>query len=329
MESKKTQVLVTGANGYIGNALVNFLLGRSEFEVRVAARRGSVLNCPKVHAFTIGNLEDEPDLIRPLAGCDVVYHCATLAGSNSPHLHEFSLLQKVNVQGTANLARQAANAGVKRFVFVSTIQVDGETTPPGKKFFADSLPRPKLAVGMSMLRAEQELKEISRHTGMEIVIVRTPIVYGPECRNIFRLAQEIVRYCCPLPLRSTYGNMRSLVGIDNLTSFLFCVATHPKAANETFLVSDGQHMSTLQIFKLLAETCGRPCLLWAFPTKLLSLFNSYIGRRSWGEFLFENLVVDIGKNKALLGWKPPFSVEDQFTRSWKKRKVLGAEAVSK
>ncbi len=313
------KVLITGANGYIGNALTVACLKTPGYSVRVAARRGPILKCKEVESFQMGNMEDEPDFSKALRDCDVVFHCATIAPVNSFRQYDYTLIQRVNVLGSSHLARQAATAGVKRFVFLSTIEVNGDITPPGKRFFADSLPRPKRAMGMSMLHAENDLKLIAKETGMELVIVRSPLAYGPECSNMFRAMQLMIQYCLPLPLGSTGGNERSLIGIDNLVNFLLCVSHHPKAADETFLVSDGRPLSTLQIFKLLAETGGKPCLLWPFPTKLLDLFNSYIGRQSWGEFLFASRVVDIAKNFNLLNWTPPFSVEQQFTKSWGRR----------
>ncbi len=315
--------MVTGADSYVGNALIAALVKNADCEIRVTARWGSFTE-KNIKPYTINGIGDEPDFSEALQGCDVVYHCATTAPINSSAQIEFSTLQRINVTRSAHLARQAAIAGVKRFVFLSTVQVNGDITPAGKKFFADSLPRPKFAVGISMLNAENELKRIARELEMELVVVRAPLVYGPECSNIFRAVQVMVRYCIPLPFGSTNDNVRSLVGIDNLIDFLLCVGTHPRAANETFIVSDDHDISTLEIFQLLAKTDDRTCTLWPFPTKLLSLFNSYIGRRAWGEFMFENMVVDQTKNRALLNWFPPYSIENQFTRSWEKRQIIGS-----
>ncbi len=307
----------------MGNALVAALVKNPNYEIRVTNRWGTFTQ-ENVKTYAINNIGDEADFTEALRECDVVYHCATIAPINSTVRLEFSTLQRINGTRSAHLARQAAIAGVKRFVFLSSVLVNGDTTPPSKKFFADSLPRPKFAVGISMLNAENELKRIAQELGMELVIVRTPLVYGPECSNIFRAVQFMVHYCLPLPFHSAGTNKRSLIGIDNLVNFLLCAGSHSKAANETFLVSDDHDISALEIFRLLAKTGGRPCALWPFPTKLLSLFNSYIGRRTWGEFMFENMVVDLTKNRALLNWSPPYSIEDQFTRSWKKRQIIGS-----
>ena len=180
-----------------------------------------------------------------------------------------------------------------------------------------------------MYEAEKELIRVGDETGMEIVIVRPPLIYGPDCQNLFGEVKIMVDYCLPLPLRSCKRNHRSLVGIDNLVDFLICCATHPDAANETFLVSDGEDLSTLNIFKLLAKTHHRPCLLWPFPPILVRLFNSYIGRQAWEEFFFQSQVADIHKAQLVLGWTPPLSVEQSFRRSWDENFYLGSHTSSK
>ena len=184
-------------------------------------------------------------------------------------------------------------------------------------------------IGKALLEAEKELIRVGDETGMEIVIVRPPLIYGPDCQNLFGEVKIMVDYCVPLPLRSCKRNHRSLVGIDNLVDFLICCATHPDAANETFLVSDGEDLSTLNIFKLLAKTHHRPCLLWPFPPILVRLFNSYIGRQAWEEFFFQSQVADIHKAQLVLGWTPPLSVEQSFRRSWDENFYLGSHTSSK
>ncbi|WP_462372867.1 NAD-dependent epimerase/dehydratase family protein [Turicimonas muris] len=319
----KTKILITGCCGYVGNAMVLDLLKRKkEFDVRVTSRIGKMVDHPEISCFCCEPFEERPNLREALEGVDVVVHASALEKANHGTPVEISTLQRIFVLGSVYLAQAAAQAGVKRFVFLSTIEVDGEVTPPGKKFYADSVPRPKLALGKTMLAAEREVRKIAEESKMELVIVRCPMVYGPECSNLFRVVQLMVQFCLPLPLGSTGDNERSLVSIDNLVDFLRCVSVHEKAANEVFLVSDGQDLSTLQIFKLLARTGHRPCMLWPFPKKLLSLFNSYIGRRTWGEFFFESRVEDITKNRLLLNWIPPISVEEGFARSWYKKEKL-------
>lgn len=319
----KTKILVTGSCGYVGSAMVLDLLKRKhEFDVRITSRIGQTVNHPGVLCFSCESFDERPNLREALERVDVVVHTAALEKANQGAAVEISTLQRIFVLGSVYLAQAAAQAGVKRFVFLSSIEVDGEVTPPGKKFYADSVPRPKLALGKTMLAAEREIRRVAEETAMELVIVRCPMIYGPECHNLFKAVQLMVKYCLPLPLGSTGDNERSLVSIDNLVDFLRCVSLHEKAANEVFLISDGHDLSTLQIFQLLAKTGNRPCLLWPFPKKLLSLFNSYIGRRTWGEFFFESRVEDITKNRLLLNWKPPISIEEAFARSWQAKEQL-------
>ena len=273
------KILVTGSNGYIGNALVLALLNRKkEFTVRAAARRGSILNSKSFETVRLGSLEESLDYVEAFKGCDVLIHCAS-RGSMRGHegwLDE-AALHRINVLGTV----------------------------------------------------QKELTRVGEETGMEIVIVRPPLIYGPDCQNLFGEVKIMVDYCLPLPLRSCKRNHRSLVGIDNLVDFLICCATHPDAANETFLVSDGEDLSTLNIFKLLARTHHRPCLLWPFPPILVRLFNSYIGRQAWEEFFFQSQVADIHKAQLVLGWTPPLSVEQSFRRSWDENFYLGSHTSSK
>lgn len=325
------KILVTGSNGYIGNALVLALLNRKkEFTVRAAARRGSILNSKSFETVRLGSLEESLDYVEDFKGCDVLIHCAS-RGSMRGHegwLDE-AALHRINVLGTVHMAREAHRAGISRFIFLSSLQVNGPETPAGKRFYADSLPRPKSPIGKALLEAEKELTRVGEETGMEIVIVRPPLIYGPDCQNLFGEVKIMVDYCLPLPLRSCKRNHRSLVGIDNLVDFLICCATHPDAANETFLVSDGVDLSTLNIFKLLAKTHHRPCLLWPFPPILVRLFNSYIGRQAWEEFFFQSQVADIHKAQLVLGWTPPLSVEQSFRRSWDENFYLGSHTSSK
>lgn len=316
----KTRILVTGANGYIGSALVHTLIGRQkEFHVAACARRGSILQSKLLKVFLVGNQEDNQDLSEPLRDVDVVIHCAAMSRNKGPTgWSSSSAYRRVNTVGTFHWAWEAARAGVKRFVYVSTSAVNGESTKKGEKFHADSLPRPKTAFSISMWEAERELKYISRETGMQIVVVRVPMVYGPGCGGLFGEVTNMIRFCLPLPLRSCKNNKLSLVGIDNLVDFLICVATHPAAAGHTFMVSDGKPLSALEIFKKLSKSGNRPLLFWPMPVTILKFLNDYLGRSAWGEFFFDSQVIDISKNKRLLGWFPPNTVEQSFSRVWER-----------
>lgn len=313
------RILVTGAENYIGSALVSALLSRKkDFQVRAATRSFKNFEGDGLETVVLGEVENNPDYQGIFSGCDVVIHCDTHASLAGPkeQWSEDRMRCRIVALGTANLAREAHRAGVHRFVFLSSLEVNGLATPEGKRFYADSLPRPKSPLGLALYESEKELARVREETGMEVVIVRIPVVYGPQCVNLFGFARSLVRWCVPLPVFGCRKNRQSLVGIDNLTDFLMKAAVLSKAANETFLVSDGHDLSTLEIFRLLAKTGRRPQLFWYFPPIFLKLFNSYIGRQAWERFFFESRVVDIGKNRLLLNWTPPLSAEQSFRRAW-------------
>lgn len=309
----------------MGRALILSLSERSsEFRITATARRGTSFKNSKAEIFYIENPEDTPDYSEALKGCETVVHCATLSVLRQGQgWIDQSMYRRVNVQGTIHLARQAYLAGVRRFIFLSTVHVNGEVTPIRKKFFPDSVARPKHAYGISMLTAEKELLKLGSETGMEITIVRTPEVYGPAGRGFCNAIRTMVKYCLPLPLYLADKNQRSLIYIGNLTNFIESCIARTEAAGEIFLVSDGVTLSTKEIFQLYALTGHRPCLLWPFPIALLRLFNSYIGRQAWEDFAFESQVVDIGKAKTLLGWTPPIPAEEGFRRSWEQELSSG------
>lgn len=323
----KKRILVTGANGYIGNALIQDLLAkRPEYTVCGAARRGRILKTDALQTFQVGSLEDHPDYSKALRGCDTVVHCAMLVSprKDSGWIDQ-SAYYRANVLGLSHLVRQASLSGVKRFICLSSVHANGEVTPPGKKFFADSAERPKLAFGLSMLNAERELRKICQELNMEYTIIRVPTVYGPECKGFCGVIKTMVRYCIPLPLGWAKDNRHSLIAIQNLTDFLITCIEKKEAANELFLVADNEELSTVDIFRLFAKTSNRPYCLWGFPPILLKLFNSYIGRQAWEDFFLDSLVVDISKNKLILGWTPPLGTEEAFRLAWGHRLVLGED----
>ncbi len=319
------RILVTGADGYIGNAMVLALLNYTkQFVVRAAAQKEFVLNSKSFETVRLASLEDTPDCQKEFADCDALIHCETYETlrQGGDWLEE-SALHRIHVLGSVHLAREAYRAGIRRFIFISTVEVNGASTPEGKKFFADSLPRSRTLFGRYMHQTEKAIQQVGEESGLEVTIIRVPMVYGPGCSNLFSFARKLVEYCVPLPLLWCSKNKRSLLSIDNLTDFVIKSLVHPAAAGETFLVSDGHDLSAEEFFCLLAKSHRRPPLLWPFPPLFLRLFNSYIGRQAWEDFLFKNLVVDIKKNMILLGWEPPLSVEQCFRRSWDERSVAG------
>jgi UDP-glucose 4-epimerase len=220
----------------------------------------------------------------------------------------------VNVAGTLNLARQAVASGVKRFVFISSVKVNGEATRLGAPFSVDDLPAPLDPYGVSKMEAERGLREISAQTGMELVIIRPPLVYGPGVKANFAALMRAVQKGWPLPLGSVH-NQRSLVALDNLVDFIITCITHPQAANQTFLVSDGHDLSTTELVRGMTQAAGLPARLLPIPVWALHAGASLLGKGDAVQRLCGNLQVDISKARNLLGWVPPVSVEDGLRRA--------------
>jgi UDP-glucose 4-epimerase len=213
--------------------------------------------------------------------------------------------RKVNTGGALNLARQAAAAGVRRFIFLSSVKVSGETG----FFREDDVESPRDAYAMSKFEAEQGLRSIADETGMEVAIIRPPLVYGPGVKANFQALMRAICKGIPLPLASI-DNRRSLVAIDNLVDLIVTCIDHPAAANEIFLVSDGNDLSTPELVRRIARTMGRPARLIPMPPPLLIAAAAVLGRRDTAERLISSLQVDITKARELLGWRPPLSVDE-------------------
>jgi UDP-glucose 4-epimerase len=220
---------------------------------------------------------------------------------------------RVNVQGTLNLARQAAALGVLRFVFVSSIKVNGEATQLGRPFMADDPALPLDAYGLSKMEAEQGLREIAWQTGMEIVIIRPPLVYGPGVNANFAAMIRWLKCGVPLPL-GAIRNRRSLVSLDNLVDLLVNCLTHPAAANQTFLVSDGEDVSTTELLRRMGQALGFSVHLIPVPAVLLKLAAVMVGKQDVAQRLCCSLQVDIEKTRRLMGWTPPISLDEGLKR---------------
>ncbi|GGY76490.1 UDP-glucose 4-epimerase [Marinobacter zhanjiangensis] len=245
-----------------------------------------------------------------LASADVVVHCAArvhvMADSAADPLTEF---RRVNVDGSLDLARRAAEVGVRRFVFISSVKVNGEHTDYRPPFEADEPPGPEDPYGISKREAEDGLRALARETGMEVVIVRPPLVYGPGVKGNFRSLLKLARLPIPLPF-GVIENRRSLVYLENLVDFIVCVAQHPQAANETFLVSDGKDMSTTQLLRVLRRSTGSAAMLLPVPVVCFWWAGALLGKKPLVQRLCGSLQLDISKARQLLSWSPPFSVEE-------------------
>lgn len=307
-------ILVTGATGFVGRALIDLLVKRG-YSVRAAMRRAGAFTAAGASVVTVGELSAETDWSAALAGVDAVVHAAArvhvMQEAAADPLMEF---RRVNVQGTLQLARQAAAEGVRRFVFISSIKVNGEATQPGHPFTADDAPAPLDPYGVSKMEAEQGLREIAVQTGMEVVIIRPPLVYGPGVKANFRALMGWLTRGVPLPLGAIH-NRRSLVAMDNLVDLIVICVDHPAAANQTFLASDGEDLSTTQLLQCMGRALGKPARLIPVPSTLLKLGAALLGKPAIAQRLCGSLQVDISKTRQLLGWKPPVPVDEGLKRA--------------
>lgn len=310
-------ILVTGASGFVGSALVKRLTAdRNSVGVAIAVRRYVVSVPNGVKSIQVGDLLPITDWGTSLQGISTVVHCAArvhaINDKSSDPLAEF---RRVNVEGTANLARQAAGAGVRRFVYLSSIKVNGEFTEVGHPFSADDAPAPEDPYGVSKHEAEQALRQIAADTGMEVVIIRPPLVYGPSVKANFDSMMRWLARGVPMPLAAVTQNRRSLVALDNLVDLIITCLSHPAAANQTFLVSDGEDLSTADLLKRMGAALGQPARLFCVPPSLLKLGAQAVNKPGIYQRLCGSLQLDIAKTSQLLGWIPPVSVDEGLRRA--------------
>jgi nucleoside-diphosphate-sugar epimerase len=306
--------LITGANGFVGSGVVA-KLAREGVET-LASVRSNIVTVPEGVRF-VGDVEltAKTDWRQILTGVKSLVHLAARVHvMHETKADSLTAFRATNVEGTFNLARQAAAAGVNRFVFISSVKVNGEVTLPGQAFTEAFAPNPQDAYSQSKHEAEQCLQQLSVETGMELVIIRPPLVYGPGVKANFASLMRAVHRGWPLPLGAVY-NQRSLVSLDNLVDFIVICITHPQAANQTFLVSDGKDLSTSDLVRGMAQAAGVPARLLPVPVWALHTGASLLGKGDAIQRLCGNLQVDISKARSLLGWNPPVSVDEGLRRS--------------
>lgn len=299
-------ILVTGANGFIGRALVPALRAQGH-TVRGAVRRPA-----RVDEVAV------PDLARPdadwspaVGGIDVVVHLAGRAHVMQEHaLDPLVEYRRVNAAGTLHLARQAADHGVRRFVFISTVKVNGEQTEPGRPFVEEDAPAPGDAYGQSKAEAEAGLADLAPRCGMEFCVIRPTLVYGPGVRANFLSMARWLQRGVPLPFAALTANRRSLVGVDNLNSLIATCAVHPAAANQVFLAADGDDLSTAGLLRRTATALGVRARLFYVPPAMLAAGASVLGARGLWQRLGGSLQVSTRKAQSLLGWRPPLTVDE-------------------
>lgn len=308
------KILVTGSSGFVGSRVMEMAKERGWESVGVVrASSTHALNSPEL--FPIQALDAKTDWQGAFDKVDCVVHCAArvhqMQESESDVLEAYRL---VNTHGTLHLAEQAAKAGVKRFVFVSSIKVNGERTLPEQPFTTEVLNAPDDPYGLSKYQAELALKALCERTDMELVIIRPPLVYGPGVKANFQSMIRWVAKGVPLPL-GAIQNARSLVYIDNLVDLILTSCVHPHASGHTFLVSDGEDVSTTQLLKAVAGAMGKPSALIPIPMRWIQLAAKFIGKPAVAERLCSNLQVDIEQTQSVLNWSPVVPFHEGITRT--------------
>lgn len=303
-------VLLTGANGFLGSRLALALNSKRDIKLTVSVRRPIKIFASQV--LEIPSLDADTDWSVALSNQQVVIHAAARAHIMKDEVADpLAEYRRVNVEGALNLARQAAMAGVNRFIFMSSIGVNGNTNI--RPFTEVDAPNPAELYAQSKWEAEQSLWEIQRETGIELVIIRPPLVYGPNAPGNFGSLMGWVEKGIPLPLGAVH-NQRSLVAVDNLIDLIITCMDHPSAANQLFLAGDGQDVSTTKLLRGVAHAMDKPTRLIPVPASLLMLGATLLGKKARAQRLLGSLQVDISKSRDLLGWEPPISVEEGLRR---------------
>ncbi|WP_166253962.1 UDP-glucose 4-epimerase family protein [Marinobacter salicampi] len=312
------KVLLTGATGFVGSRLAKSLEVEPDIDLTCAVRRPAIDVSGR--EVVVRNLDANTDWSAALMKQQIIIHAAARAHVTKNEVAEaLSEYRKVNVDGMVNLARQAAEAGAQRFIFISTIGVNGNIN--ARPFTESDQPRPAELYAQSKWEAEQGLWKVQKDTGIKIVIIRPPLVYGPGAPGNFGALIRWVEKGFPLPLGAVH-NKRSLVALDNLVDLITTCIDHPAAANQVFLVGDGQDLSTTELLRGVARAMGRPSRLIPVPESLLLFGASMIGKKAVAQRLVGSLQVDISKAQKLLGWQPPLSVEEGLTRCFPSEKKL-------
>lgn len=309
------RVLVTGASGFVGRAVIARLAGNVDTSLRGAYRTLPVPPPETLEPVLTGDLGPKTDWRSAVDGVDVVIHCAARVHvMHDTEVDPLAAFRRANVEGTLQLARCARDAGCRRFVFVSSIKVNGESTQPGQPFTEATPPAPADPYGISKLEAEQALFALGAESGLEIVAIRPPLVYGPGVKANFLAMMRAVERGIPLPL-GAIDNRRSLVAVDNLADLIAHCARHPAAANEVFLSSDGEDVSTTDLLRRIGHALGRPARLIPVPATLIRAGAALCGRKAMADRLCGSLQVDTGKARTLLGWTPPLTLGEGLRRA--------------
>lgn len=304
-------ILITGSNGFLGSHLVNALQGR---DLSLLDRRAS--KHPPRFRFQMKEINGESDYSSALSHCQTVIHCAARVHvMDDKSKDPLSAYRETNLNGTLNLAKQAVKAGVKRFIFISSIKVNGESSHPKCPFRFDDSHKFEDFYGQSKSEAEIALEKLSRHSGLELVIIRPTLVYGVGVKGNFASLMALVNKGLPLPFGAISQNKRSLVSVHNLVDLIVTCIDHPRAVNQVFLVSDDHDISTKEMVDYMARALGKRACQLPVPLGIFKVVGRMFGKMSVIERLIGSLKVDISHTKETLNWTPPQTLEDGFNEA--------------
>lgn len=310
MSNAAYNLLLTGATGFVGTALTKRLIEDGKCNLVCAVRKKHEGLFKDAESVLVGSMRADTDWSAALSGIDVVIHTAArvhvMVDTASDPCAEYN---EINYEGTMNLAKQAVEEGVKRFIFLSSIKVNGEGTKPGAPFTAEDEPQPKDPYGLSKSKTESSLLRLAAESGLEVVIIRPVLVYGPGVKGNLLSMMRWLDKGIPLPLGGIQ-NKRSLVALDNLVDLVVTCIEHPAAANHIFLVSDGEDLSTTELLEKVAKALGKPARLIPVPSGFIKIVAQLTGRQGISQRLLGSLQVDISKTRQLLGWRPPIGIDE-------------------
>ncbi|PID45478.1 MAG: nucleoside-diphosphate sugar epimerase [Proteobacteria bacterium] len=317
-------ILITGATGFIGFSLTQNLY-RQDHTLTAAVRYISDNLPPNIRQAPIGGLLPDTDWTPVLGEVSTIIHLAARVHvMNDTAIDSLTEFRRINTAATLNLAQQAAAAGVRRLIYLSSIKVNGEISVSGQPFTAEEVPSSGAIpdpYGQSKQEAEQGLRLIAQQAGLEVVIIRPPLVYGVGVKGNFQSMMNWLHKGIPLPLGNIH-NQRSLVALPNLIDLITTCIDHPAAANQTFLVSDGEDLSTTELLQCLSYALGKPARLLPIPQSWLEATLTLVGKQAIAQRLCGNLQVDMSHTCETLGWKPPVSVDEalqQTAQAWLKQ----------
>jgi len=309
------KVLVTGGSGFVGRALFENLKLKKKYLVHLTTRVNQKKLFEGSKVFNIGEIDLNTNWKDALDGVNCVVHCAARVHMmEKKQKDSLNVYRRINVDGTKNLAKQAALRGIKRFIFLSSVKVNGEETITSKSFKYDDIPQPEDAYGISKWEAEQALLEIFKQTGLEVVIIRPPLVYGEGVKGNFLRLLDIVYKQIPLPF-AKINNLRSFVGLDNLIDLIICCIEHPKAGGKTFLVSDGEDLSTTDLIRKLSKFMNKSPRLLQVPQLITQLIGRLVGKSLEVKRLLGSLRVDNSYTREILGWSPVLSLDESLAKT--------------